>query len=84
MQERRNFPLTAGFDPFETLVEALTAVNRYDVVIGIIPVAFVLALVGGTIAGVTVELALVAWAVVVVPMIVDALYLNPPLERRSV
>ena len=68
-------------DPLETLVDVLTAATRYDLVLGVVPVAFAIALVVAYVAGVTVPLALTGAAVVGIAAIVDALFVHPPVDQ---
>lgn len=62
-------------------VPASTA--RYDLALGLIPLAFVLAMTLGMVLGLSVQVMLVSAALVGVGVLVDALYLNPPVERGS-
>ncbi|MEY7849334.1 hypothetical protein AB7C87_09055 [Natrarchaeobius sp. A-rgal3] len=68
-------------DPFDVLIDALTAANRYDFLLAIVPIAFAVALVGASVLGVSLEATMVVAAVVGMVVIVDACYLNPPTER---
>ncbi|WP_235019789.1 hypothetical protein [Natrialba sp. INN-245] len=70
-------------DPFDALVDVLTAVNRYDLLLAIVPVVFAVALVGAGVFGVSLEAAMVVAAIVGVVVIVDACYLNPPTGQGS-
>ena len=70
-------------DPFDALVDVLAAANRYDLALGIIPIVFVVALVAASALGVPVPYALAVAAVVGGGVIVDACYLNPPVDRGS-
>ncbi|MDJ1432935.1 hypothetical protein [Halostagnicola sp. A-GB9-2] len=67
-------------DPFETLVDVLTAATRYDLALGIIPIAFAVALVAAFVLAVPVQYALLPAAVVGAVVVVDACYLNPPVD----
>lgn len=58
-----------------------TSTARYDLALGLIPLAFVLAMTLGTVLGLSVQATLVSAALVGVVVLVDALYLNPPVER---
>lgn len=60
-----------------------TSTTRYDLALGLIPLAFVLAMTLGTVLGLSVQATLVSAALVGVVVLVDALYLNPPVERGS-
>ena len=66
-------------DPFDALVDVLAAANRYEFVLGIIPLAFAVALVAATMLELSVVQAIGVAAVVGVLAIVDACYLNPPI-----
>ena len=70
-------------DPLETIVEVLTAATRYDFALAVIPMAFVVAVVAATALNLTVIQALVPAAVIGIIVIVDACYLNPPIESDS-
>ncbi|WP_255169240.1 hypothetical protein [Natrononativus amylolyticus] len=70
-------------DPLTTLVEVLTAATRYDFALAVIPLAFVVAVVAATALNLTVIQALVPAAVIGIIVIVDACYLNPPVEPDS-
>jgi uncharacterized membrane protein len=73
----------AGRGPFDVLVDVLTAANRYDLALGAIPVAFVVALVAAHALGVPTSYALALAAVVGGGVVADACYLNPPVDRKS-
>ncbi|MFC4436216.1 MULTISPECIES: hypothetical protein [Natrialbaceae] len=73
----------SGRDPFDALVDVLAAANRYDLVLGIIPIAFLGALVVANALGVSVLHALSVAAVVGFAVIVDACYVNPPVDQGS-
>ncbi|SFS38179.1 hypothetical protein [Halostagnicola kamekurae] len=67
-------------DPFETLVDVLTAATRYDLALGIIPSAFAVALVAASVLGIPVQYALLPAAAVGAMVFADACYLNPPID----
>ncbi|WP_293031269.1 hypothetical protein [Natronococcus sp.] len=64
----------------ETLLGILTAVTRYDLALGLIPVAIVASVVTSTVTGLGLEQSLVPVALVGVFVIADACYLNPPID----
>jgi hypothetical protein len=70
-------------DPFDALIDVLAAANRYDFALGLVPIAFVVTLVAAHALGVPTLHAIAAAAVVGVGVIVDACYLNPPIDRES-
>lgn len=72
-----------GRDPLETLVDVLTAATRYDLLVGIVPLAFAVALVAATVLPVSTVQTLPVAAVVGALAVVDACYLNPPVDRGS-
>ncbi|MBZ6495158.1 hypothetical protein [Natrinema longum] len=72
-----------GENPFEALVDVLTAVTRYDLLLGIIPLAFAVALVTATMLGLSVVQTLLIAGVVGAFAVVDACYLNPPVDQGS-
>lgn len=69
--------------PLEALVDALTAATRYDLTLGFIPVVFAVAMVVASATGLSVVQALTPAAFVATCVVVDALYLNPPIDPRS-
>ncbi|RQH00972.1 hypothetical protein [Natrarchaeobius oligotrophus] len=70
-------------DPFDVLVDVLAAVDRYDFVLGVVPVAFAVALVASNVTGLSTTGAVLAASVVGALAIVDACYLNPPIDQDS-
>ncbi|QCS44128.1 hypothetical protein [Natrinema versiforme] len=72
-----------GRDPLEALVDVLTAASRYDLLLGIVPLAFAVALVAATVLGVSEVQALSVAAGVGVAAVIDACYLHPPVDRGS-
>ena len=72
-----------GQDPFDALVDVLAAVNRYDLVLGIIPIAFVVALSAASVLSLPITHTLLIAAIIGVITIVDACYLNPPVGQGS-
>jgi hypothetical protein len=64
----------------ETLIEGCTAVSRYDLALGIIPVAFVVSIAVSAATGLRLIHALAPAALVGILVIVDACYLNPPID----
>ena len=70
-------------DPFDALVDVLAAANRYDLALGLIPIAFAVALVAAGALGIPVSYALGVAAVVGGGVVADACYLNPPVDRGS-
>lgn len=55
--------------------------SRYDLVLGVIPVAFLLSGILTTILGLSVQTAIVLASVVCLVAIVDGLFVNPPKTR---
>ncbi|EMA46477.1 hypothetical protein [Halobiforma nitratireducens] len=70
-------------EPFEALVDVLATADRYDFLLWIVPAAFAVALVVATVASVSVSQALIVAAAIGVLVIVDACYLNPPIDQGS-
>ncbi|ELZ07003.1 hypothetical protein [Natrialba aegyptia] len=70
-------------DPFDALVDGLAAADRYDFVLGIIPIAFAVALVVATVTNAPVTQPLAVAALVGIVAIVDACYRNPPIDQGS-
>ncbi|WP_306054993.1 hypothetical protein [Natronococcus wangiae] len=72
-----------GRNEVDALVDVLAAANRYDLALGVIPVAFAGALVAAHALGVSVLHALSVAAVIGLAVIVDSCYLNPPVDQGS-
>ncbi|MFP8953282.1 hypothetical protein ACLI4Z_09965 [Natrialbaceae archaeon A-arb3/5] len=70
-------------DPFDALVDVLAAVDRYDLLLAVVPVAFAVALVAATVLGVSTLRALFVAALVGVLSIADACYFHPPTDQGS-
>ena len=70
-------------DPFDTLVEVLAAATRYDLLLAIVPVAFAVALVAASVLGISMVQAMLIAAPIGVFVIIDACYLNPPVDQGS-
>ena len=66
-------------DPFDALVDVLTAASRYDVVLWSIPLAFTVALVAALVFEVSVIQTFAVAAMVGILAVVDACYVNPPI-----
>ncbi|MDS0259506.1 hypothetical protein NDI56_08880 [Haloarcula sp. S1CR25-12] len=56
-------------------------VSRYDIVLALIPMAFLLTAVASGLFGVALPTALAGGSVLGVAVLADALFLNPPTER---
>lgn len=70
-------------DPFDALVDVLAAASRYDVLLGIVPAAFAVALVVATVASVSLVEAMLVAAIIGALVIVDGCYRNPPIDQGS-
>ncbi|MDQ2050846.1 hypothetical protein RBH26_10160 [Natronolimnohabitans sp. A-GB9] len=70
-------------DPFESLVGVLAKASRYDLLLGIIPVVFAVALVVAHVLSVSVVQAMFVAAAIGVLVVIDACYLNPPIDQGS-
>ena len=68
---------------FETLVDVLAAASRYDLQLGVVPVAFAVALVAANVSSVSVVQAMLVAATIGVLVIVDACYRHPPIDQGS-
>ena len=68
-------------DPFETLVDVLAEASRYDLLLGVVPVAFAVALVVASVLSVSLVEAMFVAATIGVLVIVDACYFNPPIDQ---
>lgn len=60
----------------------LARCSRYDLVLGLVPVAFVLGLLATGVAGVPIRISLAGAAGVGALAMIDALFLNPPRRPR--
>lgn len=58
----------------------LTSLSRHDLVLLAIPAAFALALLASSLLGLPVERTLAGAAIVGVATLIDALFVNPPLD----
>ena len=72
-----------GRNPFDALVDVLAEASRYDLLLGIVPVAFAVALVVASVLDLSIAQAMVFAAAVGVLVIIDACYLNPPVDQGS-
>lgn len=70
-------------DPFDALVDVLAAVNRYDLQLGLIPVAFAIALTVASTTSVAVTQSMLIAAAIGVFVVIDACYRNPPIDQGS-
>ena len=70
-------------DPFETLVDVLAAASRYDLLLGIVPIVFTVALVTAHVLSMSVVRTLFVAAAIGVLVVIDACYLNPPIDQGS-
>ncbi|MCU4742253.1 hypothetical protein [Natronoglomus mannanivorans] len=67
-------------EPLENPIETLTAATRHDFTLGFIPVVFAVAAVVASATGLSVVQALAPAAFVSLFVVVDAIYLNPPID----
>ncbi|NUB90343.1 hypothetical protein HTZ84_16265 [Haloterrigena sp. SYSU A558-1] len=72
-----------GRDPFETLVDVLAEASRYDLLLGVVPVAFTVALVAAHVLRLPVVHAMFVAATIGALVVIDACYLNPPVDQGS-
>ena len=70
-------------DPFDALVDVLAEVNRYDLQLGLVPVVFAVALVTANVLSVSVVQAMFVAAAIGALVVIDACYLNPPIDQGS-
>lgn len=61
--------------------DRLPGLSRYDYVLAVIPVAFVLAAVFHVIAGVSLQLTLLPTSLVGILLLIDVVFLNPPITE---
>lgn len=61
-------------------LDRLLSLSRYDAVLAAIPLVFALALAVHALAGLSLHLAIAAGAVTSTVLLVDAIYLNPPVD----
>lgn len=52
--------------------------SRYDAILGIIPLTFMIALLAATVGSVRLETAIIGGSLIGVLVVIDALFLNPP------
>lgn len=71
------------WSPVETLAAVLASTTRYDLALWAIPVAFLVALVVGSVLGISRHAALVGAALLGVLVLVDVVALNPPVEPSA-
>lgn len=65
------------------ILTGLLSLSRYDVVLAAMPLVFALALVASAVSAVSFHLAIAAGAVTSALLLVEILYLNPPVNSRS-
>lgn len=70
-------------DPLETLVDVLAEASRYDLLLWSVPVVFAVALVAAHVLSVSVVQAMFVAATIGIFVVVDACYLNPPIDQGS-
>ncbi|ELY55917.1 hypothetical protein [Natronolimnohabitans innermongolicus] len=70
-------------DPFETPVDVLAEASRYDFLLVIVPIAFAVALVAAYVLSVSIVQAMGVAAAIGVLVVIDACYLNPPIDQGS-
>lgn len=78
MTRSDDHPRTSASTLLDRLARVTTAVSRYDLLLAVIPAAFVLAAVLGALATTATRDAVLVAALVGVAAMVDALFLNPP------
>ncbi len=70
-------------DSFDILSAVPDSATRYDLALAFIPTVFVLAIMVGTVLDLSMQAALVSAALAGILVLVDALYLNPPIKPGS-
>ncbi|MFB6119288.1 hypothetical protein [Halosegnis sp.] len=64
-------------------VDGVTTVSRYDLVLAVVPVAFLLAVGGGLLSSVPLHAAMAVGSLVGAAAVADALFVTPPGETGS-
>ena len=83
MATSRNTGLSSEASSHRSLLDRLSELSRYDVVLAAIPLVFALALSAHVALSVTLRHAIAGGAVVSTLLLVDAMYLNPPSRSQS-
>lgn len=79
MATSRNTGHRTGRTISRRTVDRLSSLSRYDAVLAAIPLVFTLALTAHALAGLSLHLAVTVAAVTSTLLLVDAIYLNPPV-----
>lgn len=80
MATSRNTGHSTGGTVSQRTLDRLLSLSRYDAVLAAIPLVFALALAMHALAGVSLHLAITLGAVSSTLLLVDAIYLNPPVD----
>lgn len=71
-----------GREPATDVVPSRWPLSRYDLVLALIPLAFGIAILAGTLIGVSLPTAMAAASTLGMALIVDTVYRNPPVSTR--
>ena len=63
-----------------TVRRLFESLSRHDLVLAVIPSAFLVAMLVGTLLGLSTEMVLVGAAMIGIAALLDALFLNPPID----
>jgi len=80
MATSRNTGHSTGRTVSQRTLDRLLSLSRYDAVLAAVPMVFALALTMHALAGVSLFLAITLGAVTSTLLLVDAIYLNPPVD----
>jgi hypothetical protein len=83
MATSRNTGHSVTESSFRSYVDGLPELSRYDVVLAAIPLVFALTLSAHALLSVSLRLAIAAGAVLSGLLLVDAVYLHPPVKSSS-
>ncbi|MFB6171745.1 MAG: hypothetical protein ABEJ23_04375 [Haloarculaceae archaeon] len=72
---------TSGDTVLRTVLDRLSALSRYDLLLAVVPIAFLCSLAVGQLLSLPPRHALASGAVVGALALVDGLFLNPPRDR---
>lgn len=71
-----------GREPATDVAPSRLPLSRYDLVLALIPLAFGVAILAGTLLGVSLPTAMAAASTLGMALIVDTVYRNPPVSTR--
>lgn len=78
MAVSRDTPVEAQSEPRRSLVDLLMSLSRHDLVLAVIPIAFLVSTLVATVTSLTVHGAIVVASFAGALVVVDALFVHPP------